>query len=85
MDDAESEEKGLQAVETQLQNSTAEASDGKTMPMRTRRAFSIIPKFTGSSKECDPWKFQLSQLLSEDMDFPGLLDDLIDELDAVNL
>ena len=63
----------LKAVEAQIRNFSSKGSDEKLMPITARRAFSSIPKYGGSSKEYDSWKFQMTQFLAEDMDFPSLL------------
>ena len=47
----------LKAVEAQIRNFNSKSSDEKLMPMTARRAFSSIPKYSGSSKEYDSWKF----------------------------
>ena len=78
----------LKAVEAQIRNFSSKGSDEKLKPMTARRAFSSIPKYGGSSKEYDSWKFQLAQFLAEDMDFPGLLDyieKLVEEPDDVTM
>ena len=78
----------LKAVEAQIRNYSSKGSDEKLMPMTARRAFSSIPKYGGSSKEYDSWKFQMAQFLAEDMDFPGLLDffeTLVEEADDVTM
>ena len=78
----------LKAVEAQIRNFSAKGSDEKLKPMTARRAFSSIPKYGGSSKEYDSWKFQMAQFLAEDMDFPGLLDyieKLVEEPDDVTM
>ena len=78
----------LKAVEAQIRNFSSKVSDEKLMPMTARRAFSSIPKYGGSSKEYDSWKFQMTQFLAEDMDFPSLLDyieKLVEEPDEVTM
>ena len=78
----------LKAVEAQIRNFSSKGSDEKLKPMTARRAFSSIPKYGGSSKEYDSWKFQMAQFLAEDMDFPGLLDyieKLVEEPDDVTM
>ena len=55
--------------------------------MTARRAFSSIPKYGGSSKEYDSWKFQMANSLRRH-GFPGLLDffeKLVEEPDDVTM
>ena len=78
----------LKAAEAQIRNFNSKNSDEKLMPMTARRAFSSIPKYGGSSREYDFWKFQMTQFLAEDMDFPSLLDyleKLVEEPDEVTM
>ena len=50
----------LKAVEAQIRNFSSKGPDEKLVLMTARRAFSSIPKYGGSSKEFDSWKFQMT-------------------------
>ena len=42
--------------------------------LTTKRAFSLLPSYTGKAEEYDTWRFQLTQFLAEDSYFAAFLD-----------
>ena len=54
-------------------------------PLTTKRAFSMLPNYTGKVEEYDTWRFQMIQFLSEDAYFGKFLEWIENDLDAEDL
>jgi hypothetical protein len=70
-----------------LQHDLKVASEQRSQPrekdgLTTKRAFSMLPHYSGKVEDFDTWRFQMTQFLAEDPYFVKLLEWIENDLDG---
>ena len=66
----------LEKVDKDNRNTKPKSKESIT----SKRAFTMLPSYSGKPEEYDTWRFQLVQFLSQDAGFPAMLDWIETEL-----